>query len=100
MEANQIHLVATAMCGDAQQIVHAVKPRFTGEIVGEVRDLHRVDRIHNDVTVVHAVTTVHLDMGARPDADRAPDSPAPNPLAKAFGEHHELRTVRWILRSR
>ena len=94
MEANQVHLVAAAVFGDAEQIIHAVEPRFTGEIVGDVVDGHRVDRIHDDVTIVHAVTTIQLHMGTRPDANGAPDSAAPNSLAKAFGEHHDLTLPR------
>jgi hypothetical protein len=40
------------------------------------------------VALVHPVTTTHLYMGTRPDANAASDSPAPDSLSKAFGEHH------------
>ena len=88
MEANQVHLVAAAVSGNSQQIIHALEPRFTGQIVRDVGDSHRLNRIHDDVTIVHTVTTTHLYMGMRPDANAASDSPAPDSLAKAFGEHH------------
>jgi hypothetical protein len=40
------------------------------------------------VALVHRVTTTHLYMRTRPDANAASDSPVPDSLAKAFGEHH------------
>ena len=89
MEPNQIHLIAAAVFGDSQQVIHAVETRFTGQIVGNIGDRNRRNRIHDDVAVVHTVTTSHLYMRTRPDANAASDSPAPDSLAKAFGEHHQ-----------
>ena len=43
---------------------------------------------NDDMAVVHRITTAHLDVGTRPDADAASDSSAPDPFTKAFGEHH------------
>jgi hypothetical protein len=95
VEPNQVRFVALAVPGDLQKIIHALEPRFTGEIVRHVRDVNRRDRIHDDVPVVHSVTTAHLDMRTRPDANAAPDSAAADSLAKAFGEHHggELQSL-------
>jgi hypothetical protein len=42
------------------------------------------------VALVHSVTTTHLYMRTRPDANAASDSPPPDSLTKAFGEHHNL----------
>src|SRR6267378_707566 len=88
MEPNQVHVVAAAVSCDSQQIIHALESRFTGQIVRHVGEGNRRNRIHDDVAVVHPVTTAHLYMGTRPDANTASDSPAPDSLAKAFGEHH------------
>jgi hypothetical protein len=88
MEPNQVHLVAAAVFCDSQQILHALEPRFTGQIVRDVGDGNRRNRIHDDVALVHPVTTTHLDMGTRPDADAASDSSAPDSLSKALGEQH------------
>jgi hypothetical protein len=88
MEPNQVHLVAAAVSCDSQQIIHALEPRFTGQIVRDVGEAYRRNRIHDDVALVHPVTTPHLYMGAGPDANAAFDSSAPDSLAKAFGEHH------------
>jgi hypothetical protein len=88
MEPNQVHRVAAAVSCDAQQIIYVLEPRFTGQIVRDVGDGNRHNRIHDDVPLVHPVTTTHLYMGTCPDANAASDSPAPDSLAKAFGEHH------------
>src|SRR5688572_8919 len=88
MEPNQIHLVAPAVPGDPQQLIHALEPRFAGQIVGDVGGGNRRNRIHDDVALVHPVTTTDLDMRTRPDANAASDPAPPDSLAKAFGEHH------------
>src|SRR5262249_43279275 len=92
VEPNQVHVVAAAMFCDAQQIVDALEPGFTGEIVRDVLDSHRLNRIDDDVAVVHRITTAHLDVRTRPDANGASDPPAPDSLAKAFREHHRALT--------
>jgi hypothetical protein len=91
MEPNQVDLVAAAVFCDSQQIVHALEPRFTGQIVSDVGNSDRRNRIDDDVALVHAVTTTHLHVGTRPDANAASDSPASDSLAKTFGEHHMER---------
>src|SRR5688572_3107138 len=88
MESNQVHVVAAAVSCDSQQIIDALEPRFAGQIVRDIGNRHRRNRIDDDVAVVHLVTTAHLYMGTRPDANTASDSPAPDSLAKSFGEHH------------
>ncbi len=88
MEPNQVHLVAAAVSCDSQQIIHALEPRFTGQIERDVGEGNRRNRINDDVALVHPVTATHLYMGMRPDANAASDSPVPDSIAKAFGEHH------------
>ena len=88
MEPNQVHLVPAPVFGDSQQIVDALKARFAGQIVGDIGEGNRRDRIHDDVALVHPVSAAHLDMRARPDADAASDPAAPDSLAKVLGERH------------
>jgi hypothetical protein len=88
MEPNQVQLVAASMSCDSQQIIDAVESRFTGQIVRDVGDGNRRNRIHDDVALVHPVTATRLYMRTHPDANTASDSPAPDSLSKAFGEHH------------
>jgi hypothetical protein len=47
-----------------------------------------LNRIHDDVALVHRVTTTHFYVRTRPDANAASDSPVPDFVTKAFGEHH------------
>jgi hypothetical protein len=88
MEPNQVGLVAFAVPRDLQEIVNAVESRLAGQIVRDVVDVNRRYRIHHDVSVVHRVAASDLDVGPRPDAYAALDSPAPDSVAKAFREHH------------
>ena len=87
-EPNQEHLVAGAVFCDSQQIIHAFEPGFTREIVRDVADPDRSDRIDDDVAVIHPVTTTYLDMGTGPDSDSASYSPASYSLSKGFSEKH------------
>ena len=88
MEPNQIHLVPAAVFRDSQQIVDALESRFAGEIIADIGEANRRDRIHNDVALVHPVPSTHLDMRTRPDPNAASDPAAPDSLAKMFGERH------------
>jgi hypothetical protein len=56
--------------------------------VRDVAHPDRSDRIHDDVAVIHPVTTIYLDMGSRPDANSASDSPASYSFPKGFSEKH------------
>jgi hypothetical protein len=88
MEADQVGLVAFAVPRDLQEIVNAVESRLAGQIVRNVVDGDRRNRIDNDVSIVHRVAAAYLDMEPRPDAYAALDSPAPDTVAQAFREHH------------
>src|SRR6478736_1516387 len=88
MEPNQVGLVAFAVPRDLQEIVNAVESRLAGQIVRNVVDGDRRNRIDNDVSIVHRVAAADLDMEPRPDAYAALDSPAPDAVAQAFREHH------------
>ena len=88
MESNQVRLVAAAMFRDGQQFSHALEPGLTREGVRDATDGDRLNRIHDDMPVVHPVPTTDLDMGPHPDANRASDSALSDALAKSLGEQH------------
>ena len=88
MEPDQVHVVAAAVLCDSQQIINALEPGLAGQIVRDVAEIDLRNRIHDDVTVVHPVTTTHLYVRTRPDANAASDPAAPDSLAKTFGELH------------
>jgi hypothetical protein len=93
VEPNQVHLLAAAVPCGFEEIVHAVKARFARQIVGDVCDLNRLDRVNDDVAVVHRVAPADFDLQPGPDADGAADSAAPDAFAKAFGEDHQRRPI-------
>ena len=88
MEPNQVHLVAASVSCDLQQIIHAFEPRLAGQIVRDVGDGNRHNRIHYDVALIHPVTATHHYMGTRPDTNAAFDYPEPDSRSKTFCEHH------------
>jgi len=88
VEPNQVHLVAAPVSCDSQQISDGGEPRFTGQIVRDVGDGNLRNRIHDNVALVHLVTTTYLYTRTLPDTDAAFDSPEPDSHAKVFGEHH------------
>ena len=90
MEPNHVHLVAAAVLRDAQQIVDAIEAGFPRQVVCQVVRAHRLNRVHDDVAVVHAVATANLHVRSGPDANAAPDPAAANPFTKVFRELHYL----------
>src|SRR6185436_1693015 len=88
MEPNQVHVVAAAVSCDSQQISDGGEPRFTGQLVRNVGDGNLRNRIHDNVALVHLVTTTYLYTRTLPDANAAFDSAEPDSQAQAFVEHH------------
>lgn len=89
MEANQVDVIAAAVSCRLEQVRPAAETGLSREIVGDIPQMNRRNRIHDDVPVVHGVTTARLDVRPSPDANAALDPSAPNSLAKTFGEHHD-----------
>jgi hypothetical protein len=56
--------------------------------VRDVGDGNRRNRIHDDVALIHLVTTTNLYTGTLPDTNAASDYPEPDSRSKTFGEHH------------
>ena len=88
MEPDQVHVVTGAVLRDLEQVSDALEARLAGQIVRDVPHANRHNRIHDDVPVVHLIAPARLDVRPRPDADAAPDPPAPNSFAKTFREYH------------
>src|SRR5712691_371658 len=88
-EPNQVDVVTATVFRCLEQVLHTAETRLAGQIIGDIPEANRHDRIHDNVPLVHAVTAAHLDVGPHPDADAAPDPPASNSFAKTFGEDHD-----------
>lgn len=46
MEPNQVHVVTAAVSRDLQQIIYALEPRLTGQIVRDICEGNRRNRIY------------------------------------------------------
>ena len=91
MEPNQVDVVTAAVLRCLEQVIYTAETRFAREVVSNVGDTNRDDRIHHDLALVHPVATTRLHVRPRPDTDAAPNPPAPNSFAKAFTEDHDER---------
>ena len=89
MEPYQVDVVTAAVFCRLEQILHIAETRLARQIISDIGEAHWRDRIHDNLSLVHRVTTAHLDVRSCPDANAAPDPPASNSLTKTFGEYHE-----------
>lgn len=71
---------------DPESRIHARAPEY-------VRKANRRNRIHLDLTVIHAVTPPHRDTRTSPDTNATGDFPAANSLPEPLGECHEKRLL-------
>ncbi len=88
MEPDQVDVLASAVFGNLEEVLHVREARFASEVMRDVLQTNGHNRVHDDVPIIHAVATTHFDVGSRPDADCASDSTASYALAQALGEHH------------
>ena len=63
MEPNQIHVLASAVFGDVKQVVHAREPRLAHQILRHISPLETLDRIDDDMAVVHGYRPPTLTRG-------------------------------------
>src|SRR5215472_5046546 len=88
VESNQVHIIAPAVPCDAQQLVHIVKSRFTGQFSRDVGDADQRNRIHDNMAFFHRIPTANLNVWARPEPNAAPDLALPDSITKMSAEHH------------
>ena len=89
MEPDQIDILAFIVLGDLEQIDETQEARLARQLRSDVRKANRRDRVHFDLTLIHAVPGAHFDMGTRPYSNTASDFTATNSLAKSLREHHK-----------
>src|SRR5262249_22308663 len=85
---NNVHIPTSPVLRDLEQIVHAGKPRLTGQVVGDVLEGNGRNRIDDDVAFVHPVTAADLHAWTDPDANTGRDPSAADTFSKTLGEQH------------
>src|SRR5271167_4363419 len=88
VKPHQINILAPAVLGDFEQVQHTQKPRLPCQLRSNIRKPDRLDRIHLDLALAHAVPPAHLHMRTHPDPHAARNLAAPNPLAQPPCKHH------------
>ena len=88
MESNQIDVLALAVFRDLEEIGHTFKTRTSCQVWRDVGQTDRLNRIHFDLTLVHAVAPPDLDVGIRPYPNTDGDGASPYAFSEPPGENH------------
>jgi hypothetical protein len=88
VESNQIDVVAATVFRDFEEVVHIFETRTSRQVLSDVGQTDRLNRIHFDLTLIHAVAAANLDVGTCPYADTASDGASSHSLSESLGEDH------------
>ena len=88
MESNQIDIFAFTVLRNLEQIDDTKETGLACQLWSDIQKTDRLDRIHFDLTFIHAVPGSHFDVGTHPDSDTASDFSTTNSLTKSLSEHH------------
>ena len=86
METNQIDVAAFTVFSYPKQIDDAQETRLSRQFRSDIRETDRLDRIHFNISFLHAISRVYSNVRASPDSHAASDFSATNSLAKTLGE--------------
>ena len=86
MKPNQVDVLAAAVSCDTQELLDAVEPGFSRQIVCDLVDGHRFNGVDDDVSLVHGIPATNFHTRPYPDANATSDSAAPDSLSKTFRE--------------
>lgn len=88
MESNQVDVVAATVLRDREEVGHIFETRTSRQVWSDVGQTNRLNRIHFDLTLIHAVAPANLDVGTCPDSDAASDGASSHSLSEPLGEDH------------
>lgn len=88
MESNQIDVFAPAVFRDLEELGHIFETRTSCQAWRDVGHTDRPNRIHFDLTLIHAVTPARLDVGTCPYSNTAGNSASAHSLSELLGEDH------------
>ena len=88
MEADEIHVFATPMFRDLEQIAYTLEAAGTGKIRSDLVQRNRDDRIHFDLPTLHSVPLTHRNAGPMPYTNAARDRAGSHPIAQILYEQH------------
>jgi hypothetical protein len=88
VESDQIDVVAAAVFRDLEELHHVVEARTSRQVQGDLGQTDNPNRIHFDLTLVHAVAPANRDVGTRPYSNAASDGASSHSLSEPLGEDH------------
>src|ERR1700730_16596944 len=81
VEPDQIDILPFTVLGNLEQINETQETGLARQLWSDVRKPNRRDRVHFDLTRVHAVPGAHFDMRTRPYSNTTSDFAATNSTA-------------------
>jgi hypothetical protein len=88
VESNQVDVVAATVLRDRKEVGHIFETRTSRQVWSDVGQTNRLNRIHLDLTLIHAVAPANLDVGTCPYSDAASDGASSHSLSEPLGEDH------------
>ena len=79
------------MFRDREEVGHILETRTSRQVWGDVGQTDRPNRIHFDLTLIHAVTPANLDVGTCPYSDTASDCASSHSLSEPM-----VKTTRQV----
>jgi hypothetical protein len=88
VESDQIDVVAATVFRDREEVDHVFETRTSRQVWSDVGQTDRPNRIHFDLTLIHAVASADLDVGTCPYPDTAGDGASSHSFPEPLGEDH------------
>ena len=88
MESDQIDVFAATVSCHLEEVGHIFETRTSRQLWSDVGHSDRLNRIHFDLTLVHAVAPANLDVGMGPYSDTAGDGASSHSLSEPLRENH------------
>ncbi|HUR83022.1 MAG TPA: hypothetical protein VM733_19845 [Thermoanaerobaculia bacterium] len=92
MKRDEVNVSPASVSGHFQEIGYRLEAAGACDIVGEILDPDRRDRVDFDRASFQTVLPAHRDARLMPDANGARDRAGPDAIAQVFDEEHQPAT--------
>ena len=96
VELDEVHVLASPMLRDFEQIAYAREAAFAGETRRDLFERDRDNRIDFDVALFEAVTPAGTNARTNPDANASRDRTTSHAIAQVFREQHRASLARCL----
>jgi hypothetical protein len=89
VESDQIDILAATVFRGLKQVDHTFETRTARQVWSDIGQTDPENRIHFDLTLIHAVARANLDVGTCPYSNTAGDGASSYSLSEPLGKEHE-----------